>query len=427
MKMQKADGLGVNPLERLVLVVGFALLPLVTSTSLRAQSYTVLYNFSYNSVTGTPAGPLSGFVADQAGNLYGTTEYGGTSDLGTVYELLAPDYSRTLVLHSFRGGVDGETPQGPVVRHSAGDLYGTTTFGAGSGCYGGCGIVFGIDAKGIEHILHTFTGGADGGEPVGGLVPDSAGNLYGTTALGGVANGCGGYGCGVVFKVDRSGNETVLYTFTGGADGGEPYAGLIRDGAGNLYGTTEVGGDLACPDAVPGCGVVFKLDPSGNQTVLYSFTGSADGGGPGGGTLVLDSSGNLYGTATFGGSNPSCTYTRGCGVVYQVSPAGIETVLYNFGGLMDGRQPYSLLRDAKGNLYGTALYGGNLTGSCDEIGGCGVVFQLTPGGTERVLYAFDITHGNGPVGTLRYRGGYLYGTTVEGGANGYGVAFRLQP
>ncbi|HEV2381402.1 MAG TPA: choice-of-anchor tandem repeat GloVer-containing protein [Terriglobia bacterium] len=397
-----------------------------------AQSYTVLYDFPiYNG--SQPFEPLSGFVADAAGNLYGTTPYGGTTDNGTVYELTAPYYSSATVLYSFKGGNDGSEPYAALIRDASGTFYGTTQGGGGLGnCLGNCGTVFAVNSN-KERVLYAFTGGADGAEPTAGLVRDSAGNFYGTAAAGGIANGCGGYGCGVVFKLDRTGNETVLHTFTGGADGGGPYAGLARDQAGNLYGTTEWGGSLGntCFALVTGCGVVFKLDPSGNETVLYTFTGGADGGGPGGGTLLLDATGNLYGTAQQGGNTSSCTYSFGCGVVYEVTPGGVETVLYSFSGGTDGRMPYAgLVRDGKGNLYGTTNNGGstnNGNGFCAEVDGCGVIFRLTPAGTETVLHAFDATDGYLCEGALLYHSGFLYGATYAGGTEGYGLTFKLQP
>jgi len=157
-------------------------------------------------------------------------------------------------------------------------------------------------------VLHTFGGPGDGGIPYGGLVRDSAGNLYGTTQLGGSTANCGN-GCGVVFKVDKTGNETILYSFTGGADGWQPTAGLLRDAAGNLYGTTMLGG-ANCGN---GCGVVFKLDTAGALTVLHNFTGGAAGGAPLG-DLVRDSAGNLYGTTSASGGCGQC------GVVFKIRP-----------------------------------------------------------------------------------------------------------
>jgi uncharacterized repeat protein (TIGR03803 family) len=172
--------------------------------------------------------------------------------------------------------------------------------------------VFKLDTTGTETVLYSFTGGNDGQDPEAGLIMDATGNLYGTTAYGG-GTGCGGFGCGVVFKLDTTGAETVLYSFSGGNDGQDSEAGLIMDATGNLYGTTNSGGAF-------NFGVVFKLDTTGTETVLYSFTGGADGATPEG-SLISDSSGALYGTTQNGGdSNCKSQYGFGCGVVFKLIP-----------------------------------------------------------------------------------------------------------
>jgi uncharacterized repeat protein (TIGR03803 family) len=203
-------------------------------------------------------------------------------------------------------------------------------------------------------VLYSFKGGTDGANPFGGLLRDSGGNLYGTTIYGGTGgcnDGFGDLGCGTVFKLDTSGNETVLHSFTGTPDGEYPYAGLVRDSSGNLYGTTESGGVGSCTGFGAGCGTAFKLDTSGNETVLHSFTGTPDGEYPAAG-LVRDSSGNLYGTTIQGGSNPG-PYTSG--TVFKIDAGGNETVLHSFTGHpSDGASPFAeLMLDSVGNLYGT--------------------------------------------------------------------------
>jgi uncharacterized repeat protein (TIGR03803 family) len=196
--------------------------------------------------------------------------------------------------------VDGANPFARLIRGKLGKLYGTTYAGGASGW----GVVFELDPTGKETVLHSFTGGADGGHPDAGLVGDGAGNFYGTTPYGGDLSGCrNGSGCGVVFELDPTGTETVFYGFTGGANGAIPAAGLVWDAAGNLYGTTSRGG-------AAGSGVVFKLDPTGKETVLYRFTVGADGAIPTAG-LVRDAAGNLYGTTGGGGASNN-------GVVYKV-------------------------------------------------------------------------------------------------------------
>ena len=305
------------------------------------------------------------------------------------------------MLHSFTGGTDGAAPNAAVIRDSDGNLYGTTTYGGSGEGSAGSGVVYKLDTAGQETVLYTFTGGADGSQPAAGVICDSAGNFYGTTPYGGTG------GAGVVYKLDTSGHETVLYNFTGGADGSGPEAGVIRDSAGNLYGTTPFGGS--------GSGAVYKVDPSGNETVLYSFTGGADGGFLSGGLLVRDSAGNLYGTALFGG-------TGGAGVVYKVDTSGKETVLYSFTGGADGGVPESgVIRDSAGNLYGTTQGGGG-------PGGYGVVYKLDTSGKETVLYGFTggADAANPVAGVIRDEAGNLYGTTESGGgpAN-LGAVYKL--
>jgi len=203
-------------------------------------------------------------------------------------------------------------------------------------------------------VLYSFTGGNDGANPVAGVVRDKAGNLYGTTFDGGASL------LGVVFKLDKTGKETVLHSFTGGTDGANPYGGVVRDAAGNLYGTTYYQGTL-------GDGTVFKLDKTGKETLVYSFAGGGDGASPTA-SLVLDTTGNLYGTTFVGGA-------FGFGAVFKLDTAGQETVQYSFTGGNDGAWPYAgLTRDAAGHLYGTALEGGTGCGGS----GCGVVFELIP-------------------------------------------------
>ena len=206
-------------------------------------------------------------------------------------------------------------------------------------------MVFKLNASGQETVVYSFTGGDDGGNPVSGVTLDTNGNIYGTTKLGGRAKD------GVVYKLNASGQETVLHTFTGGADGGNPIAGLLRDSTGDLYGTTYAGG----AGTGYGYGVVYKLDTAGQESVLYSFTGAADGGRPVAG-VVRDPNGNLYGTTSGGGSSNCPNF--GCGVVYRLNSTGQQTVLYSFSGL-DGGVPYAgVILDSAGSLYGTTADGG---------------------------------------------------------------------
>jgi uncharacterized repeat protein (TIGR03803 family) len=336
------------------------------------------------------------------------------------------------VLYNFTGGADGANPGAGVIRDSAGNLYGTTSAG---GLCAGCGVVFELHAAGNETTLYSFTGGADGARPLAGVVRDSAGNLYGTTYSGGVTTGtCAAVGegnmpgCGVVFKLDTSGQETVLYSIPGGAQGANPGAGVIRGSAGNLYGTDEDGAKCG------GCGVAFKLDAAGNPTLLHSFGGDGDGFMPMA-NLIRDSSGNLYGTTEFGGITGGVCGTAGCGVVFKVDTvAASETVLYKFTGGSDGAKlASSLIRDSAGNLYGTTYAGGITTGTCATISGigipgCGTVFKLDTAGNLTVLHAFTGPDGANPAAGLTVgSAGDFYGTTLHGGASHGGVVFKLTP
>jgi uncharacterized repeat protein (TIGR03803 family) len=294
--------------------------------STQAQTYNELHRFTGGADGATPH---AGLVLDDSGNFYGTTTTGGASNLGTVFKL---DTTGTeTVLHSFAGAPDGATPHAGLVLDTLGNLYGTTEFGGASNL----GTVFKLDTTGTETVLYSFKGGAAGRNPSSGLVLDAAGNFYGTTGGGGVNRApCaadGFLGCGVVFKVDTTGTQTVLYTFTGGADGRNPEGGLVLDASGNLYGTGIGGGtsDL---------GVVFKLDPSGKETVLYNFTGSNDGCFPQG-TLVFDHADNLYGLTVGGGAANFGTVfeldTTGKETLLYSFTGGTDVVTPNAGLLLD--------------------------------------------------------------------------------------------
>jgi uncharacterized repeat protein (TIGR03803 family) len=278
------------------------------------------------------------------------------------------------VLYSFAGPPDGAEPTAALIKDKAGNLYGTTSLGGAGTCtlagIPGCGTAFKLDTSGNETVLHNFTDSPDGAIPVAGLIMDKAGNLYGTTAFGGIATCFSGLGCGTVFKLDTSGNETVLHSFTNSPDGAAPSAVLIRDKAGNLYGTTAFGGASTNIPCFEGCGTVFKLDTSGNETLLHSFTFSgADGIIPEAG-LIMDKAGNLYGTTYNGGASGNCL--GGCGTVFKVDTSGNETVLHSFGSMAgDGISPAAgLIMDKAGNLYGTTRAGGAY--------GAGTVFKIIP-------------------------------------------------
>lgn len=317
------------------------------------------------------------------------------------------------VLHSFEGGSDGASPQGALLRDNFGNLYGTTSVGGNQDCgKEGCGVVFRLTSTGAETILHRFVQ-TDGAIPAANLLPDAADNVYSTVSLGG-PYGCNAKGCGGIFKMDKTGKLTLLYAFTGGSDGANPYAGLIRDRAGNLYGTAFAGGTVGvCPNTINiGCGTVFRLDTSGKLRILHTFTGGNDGAAPY--APLLTDGENLYGTASSDGA-------FGGGTVFKIDAKGNFSVLYAFTGVAgDGRIPYGgLIRDSSGNLYGTTIGGGSVNSD-------GTVYKLDPTGKETVLHVFTGTDGQWPWASLVFdKNGNLFGTTSFGGANGDGTVFEL--
>lgn len=402
----------------------------------QAQTYSVIYTFcsAANCVDGIE--PSVNLIVDKQGNLYGEAQEGGSFSgycanelgCGTVFEL-TPTGAES-VFDTFGSFAGGYTPVGGLARDANGNLYGNTTFGGSSNkvCNldGGCGVVFEVTPEGTSSVLYTFTGGRDGFWPNGNPILDTQGNLYGTTFYGGHARLAG-----TVFKITPTGQKITLYEF--GAykgDARSPQAGLIMDAQGNLYGTTRSGGlrgseikGLTCPG---GCGTVFQINPAGVETILYTFMGwkAQDGAAPGAG-LVMDGQGNLYGTTVYGG-------VYGDGSVFKLTLSGKETVLYSFTGGADGSFPLgSLALDAQGNIYGTTWRGG--------AHDFGVVFELPTSGTETILYSFTGgTDGSEPAGSLVFdKQGNLYGSTPwggntggpcsEGGRSGCGVIFKLTP
>ena len=263
----------------------------MTLQSAQAQTFSVLYNFDGASHGGDPYASLT---RDATGNLYSTVDYGGTSFAGGVFKV-APDGTETM-LYSFTGGADGAYPFSPVVRDSKGNLYGTTSMGGSANA----GVVFKVDSSGTETVLHSFIGGADGIIPIGGLVRDKAGNLYGTTSQGGTSND------GIVFKISPSGKETILHTFTGTTkDGKYPsYTTLLMDAQGNFYGVTEEGGSA---DG----GILYKLNKTKKLTILHNFTGGTTDGCNVLGTPFRDADGNFYGTTSSCGTHTLGTVWEG--------------------------------------------------------------------------------------------------------------------
>jgi uncharacterized repeat protein (TIGR03803 family) len=427
--------------SRSLFIAAFGLLLgliVVVAPAFAASKEKVLYSFCSAQLCPDGANPMAGLISDAAGNLYGTAYHGGNSNCirgcGTVFELTRANGKwKQKVLHHFENdGKDGYYPVASLIFDSAGNLYGTTSAGGADQV----GIVFELtfekDGKWNEKILHSFVSTtADGWQPDDALVFDAAGDLYGTTYQGGTYQGYG-----TVFKLTPGANghwsEKVLHNFDfNGKDGYNPIAGLIFDGSGNLYGTTVVGGTTSN-------GSVFEMTPgkSGSWTeqVLYSFTGGSDGS-LSNSSLVRDSAGSLYSTTVAGG-NPNCTRGGGCGTVFKLTPdaggTSTFTTIHMFDE-KDGAFPQGgLIFDGAGNLYGVTNEGGAYkTGGCENLG-CGIVFELKPGSggnwTESVLHSFNDNGVDGwepSAGLIRDAAGNLYGTTCQGGANGFGIVFEI--
>lgn len=301
-------------------------------------------------------------------------------------------------IYSFTGSPDGNFPNAGVVRSSDGSLYGTTYYG---GTYG-FGTVYKISAAGEESVVHSFAGGADGAYPAAVLFVGRHGEVYGTTGYGGTGNCTDqqAVGCGTVFQLDKAGKITILYSFQGGNDGWVPNAGVIQAKNGDLYGTTNSGGAY-------NSGTVFHLTLSGVESLLHTFNYGVDGGFPGG--LVEGNDANFY-----------ATEGAGLGGLFRITPDGVFTTLHTFGGgPNDAAFPTgSLIKDKAGNFYGTAPYGGTF--------GFGAIFSITSSGNETLVYSFTGgADGSRPNSALLIEGGKLYGTTPEGGNNGYGTIFGV--
>jgi uncharacterized repeat protein (TIGR03803 family) len=395
---------------RLALLARFALL----AASLSGQTEKTLHNF--NTLDGSS--PQSGLTMDAAGNLYGTTAEGGTYGAGEVFEL-RPNGSggwTETVLYSFTGGADGSTPfSSGVIFDSSGNLYGTTVTGGAKNK----GAVFELSPAATgwsERVLYSFRSGNDGALPYAGLVFDPAGNLYGATYQG------GHYSVGTVFELSPSGHgqwtEKVIHAFFGN-DGEGPLGSLTIDSNGNLYGTTFSGGSH-------NYGVVYRITPSSTGTwtesVLHAFTGGGDGGWPNAMRPALDSSGSIFGTTQVGGAFGSGTVWR----LYSAGGAWREQVLYSFEGNVADSPVSGVVFDAAGNLYGTCS---NLTGGITSVG---AVYELIRQSSGRwngtILHAFFGADGAYPVGpVLLDAAGNLYGTTSLGGAGKAGVVFEITP
>jgi len=406
--------------------IKFSLLILVLAaitTTASARTEKILHTFTGKSDGG---GSYTGLIFDKSGNLYGASQnycFGQGQSAGNVYELqhMKSGWQEN-VLYTFTGGSDGACPEAGLFRDKKGVLYGTTILG---GDANGDGVVFRVSQRGtkwVESVIYQFSGGSDGSFPVGGVTMDRKGNLFGTTRdRGGSCN------CGVVFKLspmtNGGWNFQVLHTFVGGSDGFDPQGRMVIDSAGNFFGTTARGG--GCTTDSDGCGTVYELSPRSNGTwnyqIIYVFKAGSDGGAPVA-QLALDKKGNLYGTAAYHG-----VHNRG--VVFELrhsSGGWREAVLHNFTG-QDGALPNSgVTFDSAGNLYGVTYLGGATN--------AGVVYKLYPANNkwhEIVLHSFA----NGTDGAYAWdfggvavdKSGNVFGTTLNGGAHNAGIVFEITP
>ena len=389
------------------LAVPCALLLCAGAVTSAAAKETTLYSFKNDGIDGiNPQGTL---VLGTNGFFLGTTAGGGSDGFGTVFKVNAKGVET--VLHSFagQGGGDGYSPRSGLRPMGGGIFYGTTP---GGGQFG-YGTVYSITQAGAYSVIYSFTGFDDGSNPYGGLVKDGAGNVYGMTEHGGTS-GSQSSGFGTIYKIAAGGGQSVLYSFTGGDDGGNPVGVLARDKAGNLYGVTQNEGHS-------GQGVVFELTHKGVYSVLHPFTGGADGGDPIGG-LAIDSAGStLYGTTNRGGGAQ-------IGTVFKIALGAtpVFTTLHSFGGGGDANLPTTeLVFDKAGDLYGTTGLGGT--------NDAGTVYKIASDGTESVVYSFVPVggHQDGPAAAVLIKGTVnspvLYGTTDSGGTDDKGAVFKLKP
>jgi len=382
-----------------VALILFAMLFVALPAQAQVPQYAVLFDFAQTTEGSYPDTPL---ILDSRRNLFGAAAYGGADALGVVFKL-APD-SLEHAIYSFKGGTDGALPVGLMLAND-GNFYGTTYFG-GDGAGGNYGTVFKLSPKGSEQVLYAFTGQTDGSNPLAGLVMDSQGNLYGTLYFGS-DRACGT--CGAVFKVTPDGTETVFHNFPASSeDGRELVGGLAIDSAGNLYGTTLSGGSY-------NLGAIFELTPDGTESILYNFTNET--GGPSiNNTLILDQSGNLYGTAT---------QLFSYGSVYKFAPStSTLTTLYTFGKLSNGAYPEGPLSlDSQGNLYGTTI------AAVKGSGYNGTVFKITAPGKLTTLHRFKSNEiGQTPSeGVTVGAEGTLYGTAATTAEDGAGIVFSIMP
>jgi uncharacterized repeat protein (TIGR03803 family) len=378
------------------LAAGAFLLAGVAAASAQSIDLTGLHQFTVTDNDGVS--PYSELILGADGGLYGTTRSGGTNFLGTVFRM-NPDGSQFTVIHHFGNGSDGMVPYGGVIQGVDGFLYGTTYFGGTNDD----GTIFKLSTNGLNYsILYHFSGSADGSNPWDGLIQGLDGALYGTTWL----------VLGAVFKIDTNGNNfTVLHAFTSSPDAAEPQGSLVQAGNGMLYGTTTSGGTNFL-------GTVFQINPNGsNYSVIHSFNGSSDGSSPDRG-LMIGRDGWLYGTTVDGGNSSAES-----GTVFKLNTNGAGFVaLHTFTNSPDGANPYTRVTQGNdGYLYGVTTYGGNTNGY-------GTIFRLNTNGMNySILHQFN---GNGDgdqpwAGLFTTGNGVFYGTTSMGGDTDSGTVYRL--
>ncbi len=400
MKMGIRTALASGKTSRLI--VGILLILAGRIGRASGQIYTNLYSFN-----GPNGGiPSAALIQGSDGNFYGTTCQGGRNDSGTVFRITSSGNITNLYFFGSSPN-DGDDAQGGLVQGSDGNFYGTTLYGGTNDA----GTIFRISSDGTFTNLYFFVGPPnDGANPQAALVQGSDGNFYGMTSSGGTNDN------GTIFRISSGGNYTNLYSFVAGPNGALPQSGLVQGSDGNLYGTTAYGGTY-------GGGTIFRISPTGSYTNLYSFFGypTGDGGQPWDG-LVQGSDGNFYGTTYYGGTSRNCTY--GCGTVFRISPGGSYTNLYSFvGSPNDGASPFAgLVQGSDGNFYGTTSSGGSNSK--------GMIFRVSPSGLETNLYSFGGSSNDGQepaAAPVQGSDGKFYGTTQEGGIHGiiFGTVFKL--
>lgn len=404
---------------------------ILTCSGFAQYTATDIHDFNPNGTDGIDPG-LS-FIMDTAGNLYSATGLGGANAEGTVYELSpsSSGWTENILFQFERSTTSAAWPTGPLIFDALGNLYGVSQFGGTNNL----GTVYELSPGSsgwTQTVLYSFAGGSDGQEPTGSLIFDASGNLYGTTFEGGGGTGSNCFnGCGTVFELSPSSSgwtEKILYAFAGAADGQNPGGNLLIDSTGRVYGSAPFGGTIN-NECFEGCGTIFRLTATTAGTWrfarLFDFQGTMGGSAPL--AIAFDSAGNIYGTANSGGS---VCGGIGCGVVFKLSPTASggpwkEKVLHAFTGKQDGEEPNGFTFDSKGNAYGICSLGAK----SDQ----GTVWELSPTTSGPWTFTQVLAFGNANVGAqpnasvLVDSKGNIFGTTQGGGLYDHGTAFELSP